>query len=209
MLVGDNLLCHSSGVAVRQHPTLNHDGRFAAGRPAFVILHYTATATAGEAVRLFCRSEPPRTSAHLVIDHDGTVTQMLPLDTIGWHAGVSNWQGLERLNLCSVGIEIVNFGWLTGGPQGWTSWNGARVGDDRVVLTPEHPDYQAWERFDEAELAAALLAAGAICRAYGIAPGHVLGHNEIAPGRKHDPGPAFDIVGFRAALGASLKISGP
>jgi AmpD protein len=104
-------------------------------------------------------------SAHLLIDRAGLVTQFVPFHQRAWHAGVSCFQGQERCNDFSIGIEL--------------------EGTDTVPYTDEQ--YQAL-----ADVARCLV------RAYpAILPERVVGHCDIAPGRKTDPGPSFDWHRFR------------
>ena len=110
-----------------------------------------------------------RVSAHLLIRRDGALVQYVPFHRRAWHAGVSRFQGRERCNDFSIGIEL--------------------EGTDEVPY--EAAQYQALARVIR------LLAA-----TYpGIGPGRVVGHCHIAPGRKTDPGPAFDWVRLEVLLG--------
>ena len=82
-LVGDGIV---------QHMSPNQGGLFAAGAPDTLVLHFTAGASVSWAIAALCDSQPAhRVSAHLVVGRDGTVTQLLPFDTIAWHAGHSAW----------------------------------------------------------------------------------------------------------------------
>ena len=98
-----------------------------------------------------------RVSAHFFIRRNGTLVQFVSADRRAWHAGVSSWQGRERCNDFSVGIEL------------------------------EGCDTQA---FTVAQYACLRLLLAALCAHYPIAA--VVGHSDIAPGRKTDPGPCFD-----------------
>ena len=81
----------------------------------YLVMHYTAGGSADGAIRTL--TDPAvKASAHLVIAADGEITQLVPFDRVAWHAGVSSWQGLTRLNGHSIGIELDNAGMLT--PQG-------------------------------------------------------------------------------------------
>ena len=75
--------------------------------PRFIILHASMTLTAG-AVTTWMADSAHRASAHLVVDRDGSVTQMAPFDYATWHAGASAWKGLTGLNNYSIGIELVS-----------------------------------------------------------------------------------------------------
>jgi N-acetylmuramoyl-L-alanine amidase len=201
MKVEKHLLVAEAGFAIRFVPTESHGGKLKGKKPRFVVIHYTAGATAHGAVQTFLRQTPPRTSAHLVIDRDGSITQMVPFDTVGWHAGTSTWRTLVGLNDYSVGIELVNWGKLNQGPGGWKSYTGVPVPDSRVIVA-EHRNHpgalHGWEIFDESQYRACVACTHAIVAHYGLQAIDIIGHDDIAPGRKVDPGPAFDMVRFRS-----------
>jgi len=109
-----------------------------------------------------------RVSAHLLIRRNGALLQYVPFHCRAWHAGESCFEGRERCNDFSIGIEL----------------EGA---DD----TP----------YSDAQYQALAQVIPALMRAYPqITPPRVVGHSDIAPGRKTDPGPAFDWLGMRALL---------
>ena len=102
-----------------------------------------------------------RVSAHYVLAEDGTVHRLVPEDRVAWHAGRSHWRGREALNATSVGVEIVN-------------------------LHGDRHDYP------EAQIAALIeLCHGILARHPAIVPRNVVGHSDIAPKRKIDPGLRF------------------
>jgi N-acetylmuramoyl-L-alanine amidase len=134
----------------------------------------------------------------------------VPFNMRAWHAGKSRWTDVEgrtydNLNHHSIGIEIENWGALRKSRADWLSWSGEPVGG--AVIEARHkygkPD-GGWEAFTDAQVSAAAEAAWAICAAYGIA--EIVGHDDISPGRKSDPGPAWDMAGFRAAVFAANKL---
>lgn len=173
--------------------------------PRFLVIHYTA----GRGLEQTCNwlgNPKAKASAHLVIGRDGEIIQMVKFDERAWHAGKSRWSServdFEGLNRHSIGIELDNQGVLTRDPQGcWRNWWGERVHDREVaVATHKHggPE-RGWHRFTEAQVLAAYCACEALIDAF---PGieDVLGHDDIAPGRKLDPGPAFPMEPFRSWL---------
>jgi N-acetylmuramoyl-L-alanine amidase len=172
--------------------------------PRFLIVHYTASGPNADVAAQF--SQPAaRVSSHLVIRRDGTVVQCVPFDRIAWHAGKSRWVDTGGrlhvgLNGCAIGIEMENWGPLSRSSGTWTSWTGTAVADDRVIEARHKfgsPD-GGWERFTEAQSQAAVAAARAICAAYGIT--EILGHDDVSPGRKSDPGPAWNMLSYRASV---------
>lgn len=203
MQVVHSKLADETGTWVPQQPSPNHAGKFAAGKPQYIIIHYTASASADAAVNWF-QSARSGVSAHLVVDHSGKIIQMVDLDTIAWHAGKSEWHGIIGLNSCAIGIEIANWGLLQGKQGAWKSWTGTTIADERVIVA-RHANFDVnqdhgWEIFDPAQIDAVTRITRALMAAYGLAASHVLGHEEIAPGRKQDPGPAFDMAKFRTTL---------
>ncbi|MGL4438255.1 MAG: N-acetylmuramoyl-L-alanine amidase, partial [Bosea sp. (in: a-proteobacteria)] len=106
----------------------------AALTPTYLIMHYTAGMTAAGAINWFKNPEA-EASAHLVIDRDGKITQMMPFNKVAWHAGISSWQGLTGFNRHSIGIEIVNAGKLNRNGAGkWVNWAGNVVADKDVIV---------------------------------------------------------------------------
>lgn len=180
-------------------------GALAGGKPRILVIHYTAGGSAAGAIATFKTGQPgKRTSAHLVIDHDGKITQMVPFNRVAWHAGPSRWRGAVGVNDHSVGIEIVNWGKLkrTAG-NGWISDAGASIPSNRVVLA-EHRHYpgreHGWEMFEPAQIDAVIGAAQALVAAYGIQGWDLVGHDDISPLRKIDPGPALSMDALRARV---------
>lgn len=145
-----------------ERPTLYKSSRDGV-KPDLLVLHYTGTRTAEEALEILSGLTPREVSAHYTVDEDGTVYAHVPEKEKAWHAGVSYWRGVEGVNSNSIGIEIINPGHEFG--------------------------YRAFPKSQM--LAVAELAKGIIAR-HGIAPRNVIGHSDVAPGRKEDPGELFD-----------------
>lgn len=184
------------------HPTANHGGSLKACR--FVVMHYTAGPSLERAIERFVDPQS-EASAHLVIGPSGSATQMVSLDKVAWHAGQSTWRprknpgrilGLRGLNSISIGIEIVNAGPLKASKNGkFHSWWGKEIPPEEVVEIQG----RFWHKFSEAQLATCEWILQELFRSpLGIE--ELLGHADIAPGRKEDPGPAFPIEHFRALL---------
>ena len=161
---------------IRERPSPNHDSRgdIIAGAPRIdmLVLHYTGMQSAAAALDRLC-DPAARVSAHYLVEEDGTVWRLVPEERGAWHAGVSYWLGETSLNTVSIGIEIVN----PGHEWGYRPFPGVQM--------------QAVE---------------ALCRdivARRRIPAHrVVGHSDIAPTRKSDPGELFDWPRLaRAGLG--------
>jgi N-acetylmuramoyl-L-alanine amidase len=143
-------------------PSPNHGSRRGGARPDMVVLHYTAMATPKAALERLC-DPGSEVSAHYLIAGDGRCWALVPEAERAWHAGAGAWGGVVDVNSRSIGIELANAGPLDGLPP-----------------YPE-PQMRALER----------LLAGIRGR-WEIAPARVIGHSDMAPGRKADPGPKFD-----------------
>lgn len=131
-----------------------------------LVLHYTGMETGEAAIERLC-SEEAGVSAHYVVREDGEILQLVEEDKRAWHAGVSSWQGDEDLNSRSIGIEIVN---------GGHDWPDA---DGRL---PAYPD---------AQIAAVISLCQDILSRQPIPQTRIVGHSDIAPSRKADPGEHF------------------
>lgn len=164
--------------------------------PKFLVFHYTACSFDAARRTFLDDQAAQRVSAHLLVDEDGSVVQFVPFDGRAWHAGTSFWQGFTDLNTHSIGIEVVNHGYLLKRADGsfTTSSGQHQVSTDRVVEArhknpaDHHLYWQAYtpEQVETCEELAQLLVAH-----YGLRD--VIGHDDIAPGRKVDPGPAFPM----------------
>lgn len=199
MRIENHRLMNNGGTPVTFVPAA-HAGEAIHAR--FIVMHYTAGGKAESTVRYFA-SPSARASAHFVIARDGAVTQQVSCDRAAWHAGRSSWHGLAGLNGHSIGIELANWGLLSRGPSGHVSYTGTPVSGDLVIVAAHKNEpgvERAWEMFPEAQIEAAANVAAAIADAYGIGEDAILGHDDISPRRKIDPGPAFDMRGFRARV---------
>lgn len=168
--------------------------------PRFLIMHYTAGTTAAGAINWFQNPEASA-SAHLVIDRDGSVTQMVPFNRVAWHAGRSTWVGLTGLNAFSIGIELVNAGKLAQNGAGqWVNWaNNVIPAADVVVLTHKNETSPAgWQLFTQVQIDVAVEIGVALRGRYGFED--VVGHDDVSPTRKVDPGPAFPMISFESRV---------
>lgn len=176
----------------------NNGGPFPAGAPDTLVLHYTAGDSADWAIDKLCDPTPGgRVSAHLVVGRDNTITQLLPFDTIAWHAGRSAWGGRSEFNNFSVGIEIDNAGRLTPVADHLVSWKGTRY-DAAAATQGIHPNESAvawWHVYPEAQIDRVRQICQVLRQTYPVR--WIVGHEEISPGRKDDPGPAFPLDDLR------------
>jgi N-acetylmuramoyl-L-alanine amidase len=169
--------------------------------PVYAVVHFTAGASAESSIA-WLLDPAARASAHVVVARDGGLTQLVAFDRRAWHAGRSRWEDREDLNRWSLGIELDNAGPLQRRADGWTSGWGARIDDAEVVEAVHRHGgpARAWHAFPPEQLRAAADVVNLLARHYRLED--VLGHDDIAPGRKSDPGPAFPMESFRArALG--------
>ena len=168
--------------------------------PWLIVIHYTANQSAEGTIEWF-KSTVSRVSAHLVVDFDGTITQMVPFNKRAAHAGKSRWRDKEGCNGFSIGIEIVNPGPLRRLQDGtFIDYSGKRWQGKVVEARHKHRNHEArfWAAYPEAQLTAVKEACAAIACKYPIS--EIVGHDDVAPTRKFDPGPAFSFQPVRALL---------
>jgi N-acetylmuramoyl-L-alanine amidase len=147
---------------IAERPSPNFDARPGDGRVDVLILHYTGMRTAKEALDRLC-DPAAKVSAHYLIDEDGAVTRLVAEEKRAWHAGISSWRGRNDINGASIGIEVVNPGHEFG-----------------------------YRPFPEAQMAALEALVKGILTRHPILARHVIGHSDVAPLRKQDPGELFD-----------------
>jgi len=142
-------------------PSPNHEARAGDVRPDILLLHYTGMSSTDDALRRLC-DETAKVSSHYLVFEDGRIVQLVPESRRAYHAGVSSWEGASDINSRSIGIEIGNQGHDFGAPG-----------------------------FPDAEISAVIALCQDIVGRWAIAPSRVLGHSDVAPGRKRDPGETF------------------
>ena len=126
-----------------------------------LILHYTGMQSAREAIDRL-RDPLAQVSSHYVVDEDGAIVRLVPEDRRAWHAGISYWRGHKALNARSIGIEIVNPG-HEWGYRDFPALQMAAICDLSLGILTRHP----------------------------IPARNVVGHSDVAPDRKQDPGEKF------------------
>ncbi|WP_235035083.1 N-acetylmuramoyl-L-alanine amidase [Roseomonas sp. 18066] len=162
----------------RDRPSPNHDARPEGTPVDTLVLHYTGMQSAAAALDRLCDPAPPAplrpVSCHYLVEEDGLVWRLVPEERRAWHAGASFWRGHSLLNARSIGIEIVNPG-HEWGYRPFPALQMAAVAELCLEILGRHP----------------------------IPPRNVVGHSDVAPDRKEDPGELFDWQGL-AGLGIGL-----
>lgn len=148
---------------VKEYLSPNYEVRLTDTEIKFLIIHYTACDFTTALQILTDPHRENRVSAHYLIDDDGTIVNLVPEDQTAWHAGNSSWRHYERLNPWSIGIELVN---------------------------PGH-EY-GYRPFDQRQMHALIKLCQQILKRHSIPAEFVLGHADIAPQRKIDPGELFN-----------------
>jgi N-acetylmuramoyl-L-alanine amidase len=128
---------------------------------SLIVLHYTGMQSGAEALEWLCNPES-KVSAHYLVEEDGAIFQLVEEDRRAWHAGVGYWQGVRNINDISIGIEMVNRGHAWG-------------------YTP----------FPEIQVQAVMGLCHDIMARHELPAQNVIGHSDIAPTRKQDPGELF------------------
>jgi N-acetylmuramoyl-L-alanine amidase len=195
--ISNHLLVRTSGEEVSFVKSPN----YASGvSPIYLIMHYTAGTTLSGAVSWFQNPEA-QASAHLVIDRDGSIVQMVAFNRRAWHAGKSKWGSLEGMNHYSIGIELVNAGKLRKNSSGqWVNWSNKIIPATDVTVA-KHKDETSeagWHEYPEAQIEAATKVSALLHKTYNFTD--ILGHDDVSPGRKFDPGPLFPINSFRSIV---------
>ena len=140
---------------------------------SMVVLHYTGMKTADEALERLTDAKS-EVSAHYLIDEQGTVTRLVPEDKRAWHAGQAYWRGITDVNSASVGIELVNPG---------HEWG--------------------YRPFPQPQMEALIPLLADVIKRHKVPYANVVGHSDVAPARKEDPGELFDwplLARYKLAL---------
>lgn len=168
-------------------------------QPEYLVVHYTAGATLEGAVASLTNPRA-RASAHVVIGRDGAAVQLVPFNRIAWHAGASRWEGRTGLNNFSIGIELDNAGKLKRHGDKWRAWFGREYDDEEVIVAAHKNGGEVcgWQVYPDVQIEAAVEIGLLLFDKYDLKD--VVGHDDIAPWRKLDPGPAFPMHSFRARL---------
>jgi len=149
-------------VKIIQKKSPNFDKRPRGTKINSIVIHYTGMKTFNEAYKKLC-DKKSKVSSHYLIDRDGKVINLVDEKDRAWHAGKSHWKGIDNLNNNSIGIELEN----PGHEFGYVS-------------------------FSKKQMTALVLLCKKIKNKYNIKADWVLGHSDIAPNRKLDPGEKFN-----------------
>lgn len=164
----------------------------------FLVIHFTAGATAQSSIDDWNKLANG-VCAHFVIERDGTIYQCRPCNRTAGHAGASRWRDPKTgtlysgLNKCAIGIELANGGYDL--PTRFTNLK---------PITARHKNggpIREWETFPQAQLEACESLSKLLCEQYNL--DDLIGHEDIAPDRRADPGPAFPMLAMREACGFS------
>lgn len=165
----------------------------------FLIIHYTATLGTSEDSVKFARDPKRPVSWHLSIDRDGEIVQLLDFRKQAWHAGNSEWTDKDGrvwkgFNRFSIGIEHINCGFLTKKGEKYFSWDGKEIPSNEVFHL-KRGSHEYWQSYTDIQLEVSKKVSLAIANHYNCID--ILGHEEISPGRKFDPGPAYPMGELR------------
>lgn len=161
--------CASGPPIDTSHPSASHESRV-----KYIIIHYTV---ADFDLSLKILTRPKSNSSHYLVDiHPPTIYRLVDEGRRANHAGVSSWKGDTNLNLSSIGIEIVN---------------SALVARPDYDLLMPYPELKSWMPYPDEQIAAVIELVKMIVKEHKICRTCILGHSDIAPQRKQDPGPLF------------------
>jgi N-acetylmuramoyl-L-alanine amidase len=168
-------------------------------KPHYLVYHFTAGRDAKSTVSWLCNRDA-KASAHLVVARDGEITQLAPFNIKTWHAGRSHWDGLAGLNSYSIGIEMDNAGRLTQVGSKYRAWFQKEYPEEEVLQARHRFEQEAafWHTYTEVQIERAVELAGLLVKKYRLKD--ILGHEDIAPTRKKDPGPAFPLINIRSRI---------
>ena len=155
--------------------------------PSLIVLHDTAGRLTPHSSVEWFQNQDCKVSAHVVIERDGAITQMVPFDRKAFHAGQSKWDGRTFLNGFSVGIEIVSPGKLDATGKAW--FGACTTEGIEHKATDVHGDGW-WLPYTEAQIASVVSVCRALCEHYPEG-NEIIGHHHCSPGRKIDPNPLF------------------
>jgi len=149
-------------IKIIQKKSPNFDKRPKGVKINSIIIHYTGMKTFNQAYKRLC-DKKSKVSSHYLIGRDGRIMNLVDEKNRAWHAGFSHWKGIDNLNDISIGIELENPGHEFG-----------------------------YIPFSKKQMESLIFLCKKINKKYQIHPEWVLGHSDIAPKRKKDPGEKFN-----------------
>lgn len=164
LLIGISLLLGIAGCGSLRVDKTSYQSQYFDSRVSWIVLHYTS-ADFDRSIELLTRT--PVSSHYLISDSPVRIYQLVDENQRAWHAGDSAWMGRRWLNASSIGVELVHPG------------------------VKQDGDKLAWVEWDEAQIDALMLLLDDIITRHELPINSVIGHSDIAPSRKLDPGPAF------------------
>ena len=195
------LVSEKESEQILQEKTNNKGGLIT---PNFIVIHFTAGRSAESSIEWFKNDKieaSKRSSAHLVIDREGKIYQLIDFNQKAWHAGRSRWAENVGFNDFSIGIELDNPGRLKKEGDKYIAWFGKEYPKEGVIeAVHKHEDYASyWLTYTEKQIDACLNVCKNLMQKYPSIK-DILGHDDISPIRKNDPGPLFPMENFRAKL---------
>ena len=139
----------------------------------YLIIHYTGMQSARVSMKRL-KNPNSKVSCHYLIDRNGQIYKMIDDANIAWHAGKSKWKNIKNLNKYSIGIEIQNKG-----------------------------HFINYQNFPKKQISSSIVLIKSLLKKYKIKKNNVLGHSDIAPLRKKDPGEKFPW-NFLSSKGAAI-----
>lgn len=173
--------------------------------PTLSVVHDTASPLTPLSAARYLQDNSVKTSVHLVVERDGATQQQVPFNRGANHAGTSTYHGRSSCNAFSIGMEIVNPGFMTyAGNNKCLAWWGATFDVEEYGLvqvdTPQHGAGRWWMPYTEEQLAAVRGVQEALFDKYGPTLADLQPHWYISPGRKVDTNPLFPLEALRSLV---------
>lgn len=174
--------------------------------PSLIVLHYTAGGADDGSLETLTQKDERYVSAHFLIGRDGRLYQTVPINKQAWHAGASEWKGRAGCNAYSIGIEMSNWGYLekqvNGHYYAWPNHFRAIAIPEKLVIEAMHKNggpTRFWEAYPDAQIQTCARLCASLKAAWPTLS-ETVGHEDIAPKRKTDPGPAFPWEKFKTLV---------
>lgn len=191
-------------------------------QPKYIVIHYSAGGSLQGSIDYL---KSAGLSYHLLVDRDGKIVQGVPLNRRAWHSGTSNWKGLEDLNSHAIGICAANYGYLKSQNGAFYNTNPHQdpitpIFESNQVMVAPHKNGSpsegyGWELYPRQQIDAIKQLCQLVLGSYTTIK-DIIGHDDIAIGRKTDPGPAFPMKEFyplvpqrKSDKGIARKVNSP